>query len=217
MVNVAFDNRNLNEKIYYYLRDKIVSTELRPGTRIDYNEIAKELGVSKTPVRDALQLLQQDGLVEVKSRSGTYVSQPKVKDIEEIYEVRKALERQAIKLAMSNLPKQTLEELYQNTLDVDKDIDRGNFQSFFHSDRNLHKTLITCSENSRLIKMMESIEAQINWIGVIIARSQERPRQANNEHKGILQALINSNVSVAQNLMEEHIEGIKQMTLKDFK
>ncbi|WP_066304244.1 GntR family transcriptional regulator [Bacillus sp. FJAT-29814] len=217
MSNVAFDNRNLNEKIYYYLRDKIVSTELKPGTRIDYNEIANELGVSKTPVRDALQLLQQDGLIEVKSRSGTFVSVPKVKDIEEIYEVRKALERLAIQLAMMNLPKQTIEQLYQNALDVDKDINAGNFHSFFQSDRNLHKTLITYSQNSRLIKIMESIEAQMHWIGVIIAHSQERPRKANEEHKEILQALLNSDIILAQNLMEKHIEGIKQMTLKDFK
>ncbi|CAH2715173.1 HTH-type transcriptional repressor RspR [Neobacillus rhizosphaerae] len=217
MINAAFDNRNLNEKIYYFLRNKIVNNELTPGTRIDYNEIANELGVSKTPVRDALQLLSQDGLVDVKSRSGTFVSQPNVKDIEEIYEVRKALERQAIKLSMTKMPRQILEKIYQNVLDVDNDIDTGDLNSFFQSDRNLHKTLITYSGNSRLIKMMESLEAQISWIGVMIAHSQERPRQANSEHKEILNALLQSDVLLAQNLMEEHIETIKQMTLKDFR
>jgi len=217
MMNAAFDNRNLNEKIYYFLRNKIVNNELKPGTRIDYNEIANELGVSKTPVRDALQLLSQDGLVDVKSRSGTFVSQPNVKDIEEIYEVRKALERQAIKLSMANMPPHILEKIYQNVLDVDNDIDTGNFNSFFQSDRNLHKTIITYSRNSRLIKMMESLEAQINWIGVMIAHTQERPRQANNEHKEILNALLKSDILLAQNLMEDHIETIKQMTLKDFR
>jgi GntR family transcriptional regulator, rspAB operon transcriptional repressor len=217
MINAAFDNRNLNEKIYYYLRNKIVNNELTPGTRIDYNEIANELGVSKTPVRDALQLLSQDGLVEVKSRSGTFVSQPNVIDIEEIFEVRKALERHAIKLSMANMQPQMVEKIYQNVLDVDRDIDTGNFDSFFQSDRNLHKTLITYSKNNRLIKMMESLEAQINRIGVMIAHSQERPRQANNEHKEILHALLKSDILLAQNLMEEHIETVKQMTLKDFR
>lgn len=217
MSNAAFDTRNLNEKIYYYLRNKIVNNQLSPGTRIDYNEIAKELGVSKTPVRDALQLLQQDGLVEVKSRSGTYVSQPKAEDIEEIFEVRKALERQAIKLAIKYIPIEFLENLYQTAMEVDQDIENGNFTSFFQSDRKLHKTIITYSKNSRLIKIMESLEAQINWIGVIIAHTQARPRQANNEHKEILQALLKSDIILAQNLMEDHIEGIKQMTLKDYK
>ncbi|WP_066087927.1 GntR family transcriptional regulator [Neobacillus novalis] len=155
--------------------------------------------------------------MDVKSRSGTYVSQPNVKDIEEIYEVRKALEGRAIKLSMTNMPRQILEKIYQNVLEVDHDIDTGNLNTFFQSDRNLHKTLITYSKNSRLIKMMESLETQINWIGVMIAHSQERPRQAKNEHKEILNVLLRSDVLLAQNLMEGHIKTIKQMTLKDFR
>jgi GntR family transcriptional regulator, rspAB operon transcriptional repressor len=217
MNKAAFDNRNLNEKIYFYLRNKIVNNELKPGTRIDYNDIANELGVSKTPLRDALQLLQKDGLIEVKSRSGTFVSQLTVKDIEEIFEVRKALERQAVNLAIANISKQNLEQIYQNVVEVDKDIDAGNFNSFFQSDRNFHKTIITCSKNNRLIQMMDSLEAQITWIGVLIAKSQERPRQANSEHKEILNALLKSDIILAQNLMEDHIDQIKQMTLKDFR
>ncbi|WP_257985450.1 GntR family transcriptional regulator [Bacillus sp. V5-8f] len=216
MSKAQLDTRNLNQKIYSYLRDKIVHNDLKPGTRIDYNDIANELGVSKTPLRDALQLLQQDGLIEVKSRSGTFVSTPNQKDIEEIFEVRKALERQAIKLAMPNISHQYLETIYATALDVDKEIIKGDYQSFFQFDRHFHKSLVLHSKNGRLIKMMESLEAQITWIGVMVAKTPERPRRANEKHKDILNALIKMNISIAQDLMDEHIEEVKQMTLKDF-
>ncbi|PWA10049.1 GntR family transcriptional regulator [Pueribacillus theae] len=211
-----FDNRNLNEKIYFYLRTKIINNELKPGTRIDYNEFSMELGVSKTPLRDAFHRLQQDGLVEVRSRSGTFVSIPQAKDIEEIFDVRKALERQAIESASKRIPKKKLKELFENVEIAEKAINKGSFQTFFESDRLLHKTLVQYSANSRLIKIMESLEAQITWIGVIIANTSERPRQANESHGKILTALLNCDTKTAQDLMEQHIEEIKQMTLEDF-
>jgi GntR family transcriptional regulator, rspAB operon transcriptional repressor len=212
-----FDNRNLNQKIYFYLRDEIINNHIKPGSRIDYTKLANELGVSKTPVRDALQRLHQDGLIEVQSRSGTFVSTPKEKDVEEIFDVRKALERQAVSLAIKNLSKETLNMLYEEAILAESEIDKGNFQPFFQADRKFHKTLITHSNSSRLIKIMESLEVQIMWIGVIIAYHSERPRLANAHHKQIISALLDSNTPLAQDLMEEHIESIKQMTLIDFK
>ncbi|WP_254842775.1 GntR family transcriptional regulator [Bacillus sp. MRMR6] len=211
------DNRNLNLKIYFYIRDEIINNHLKPGSRIDYNKLATELGVSKTPVRDALQRLHQDGLIEVQSRSGTYVSTPKEKDVEEIFDVRKALERQAVSLAIRHLSKETLNVLYDETIVAESEIDRGNFQPFFQADRKFHKTLINHSNSSRLIKIMESLEVQIMWIGVIIAYHSERPRLANAQHQQIISALLDANTPLAQDLMEEHIESIKQMTLIDFK
>ncbi|MDQ0339968.1 DNA-binding GntR family transcriptional regulator [Caldalkalibacillus uzonensis] len=213
---IKVDNRNLSEQIYLYLKNKIVNNVLKPGERIDYNEISKELGVSKTPLRDALHLLQRDGLVEVRSRSGTFVNIPRAKDIEEIFDIRKALEKQAIETAIKRIPKQVLEELLANAETAEKAIDAGDFQTFFASDRHLHKTLVKYSNNQRLIKIMESLEAQIAWIGVIIAKTSERPRQANESHIQIIHALLDGDTKHAQHLMEKHIEEIKQMTLHDF-
>ncbi|MFP3416461.1 GntR family transcriptional regulator, partial [Bacillus sp. SIMBA_074] len=78
--------------VYLYLRDKIVHNNLKPGSRIDYDELMAELGVSRTPVRDALNRLQIDNLIEVRPRSGTFVSTPNKKAIEDLYNVRKPLE-----------------------------------------------------------------------------------------------------------------------------
>lgn len=215
--DVKFDNRNLNEKIYMYLRDLIVTNVLKPGMRLDYNTLSKKLGVSKTPLRDAFHFLQQDGLVEIRSRSGTYVAIPQVKDIEEIYDVRKAIERQAISYVAEKMPKKELQALLDEVEEAERAIERDDFQPFFDSDRNLHYTIMKYSDNSRLIKIFHSIQTQIAWLGVMIAKNSDRPSIASKRHKEILVALLDDDIPTAQHLMETHIEEIKQMTLEDFK
>ncbi|WCK56280.1 GntR family transcriptional regulator [Aneurinibacillus sp. Ricciae_BoGa-3] len=213
---VQFDNRNLHERVYIYLRDKIVLNQLPPGSRINYEELVEELGVSKTPLRDAVNRLQQEGLIEVKPRSGTFVSIPKVRDIVEIYDVRKALESQAIQLASPRIPKKVLESLLNEAGHAEAEIKKGNAETFFQADRQLHQTIIQFSENQRLISFMNTLELQIKWFGIIIAKDSDRPLQANDMHKRILTALYNEKVDEAKKLMEEHIEEIKLYTVADY-
>lgn len=212
-----FDNRNLNEKIYLYLRQLIISNVIKPGTRLDYSTLSKKLGVSKTPIRDAFHFLERDGLVEIRSRSGTFVSIPQEKDIIEVYDIRKALERQAVAAAAKHLKKEKLMKLLDEVNEAERAIKKNNFQPFFQSDRNLHKTIIEHSGNRRLMKIFQSIEAQIAWLGVIISKTSERPSIASISHRKILTALLNGEIETAQQLMEEHIESIKQMTLNEMK
>ncbi|GAA0357477.1 GntR family transcriptional regulator [Bacillus horti] len=210
------DNRNLSDRIYIYLRDKIINNEMVPGARIIYDELIEELGVSRTPLREALTHLQQDGLIEVRPRSGTFVNTPKLKDIEEIYDVRRALEVLAIELAVPRIPQKVLEDLVEEAIQAEKELDEGNVQAFFTADRNLHKTLIRYSQNQRLLYMMQSIEAQIQWFGVIITRDVEGPKQANQRHKQILEALLRQDVDAAKELMATHITEIKEETIHKY-
>jgi DNA-binding GntR family transcriptional regulator len=211
-----FDNSNLHDRVYTYLRDKILYHEFKPGSRIDYHELTDILMVSRTPIRDALNRLQQDGLVEIKPRSGTYVSTPKVKDIMEIYDLRKALERQAIQSAASFIPKDHLESLLDEADQADIAIKRGETTTFFEADRNLHRSIIQYSNNQRLITIMNNLEVQIKWFGIIMTTNLDRPLQANDMHRKIVQALLNTNIKEAQVLIEKHIEEIKQSILSDY-
>ncbi|HLO11710.1 MAG TPA: GntR family transcriptional regulator, partial [Pseudoneobacillus sp.] len=84
---LLFDNLNLNERVYVHLREKIINNVLKPGSKIEYEQLMVELGISRTPLRDALNRLQHDKLIEIKPRSGTYVGIPTPKDIQEVYDV----------------------------------------------------------------------------------------------------------------------------------
>lgn len=211
-----FDNLNLHERVYMYVRDKIVNNELKPGSRIDYEELITELGVSRTPLRDALNRLQHDKLIEVKPRSGTFVSVPRPKDIEEIYDVRKPLECLAVKLSAQNLSKETYESLLDETDEVEAELNRGNVETFFQSDRNLHKLLIEKADNSRLVTIMNSLEVQIKWFGVIMTINVDRPLQANEMHRKLIKAMYDGRIDDAVKIMGTHIDEVKQDILHDF-
>lgn len=211
-----FDKSNLSERVYLYLRNKILSNELKPGSKINYDDLCSEIEISRTPLRDAINLLKQDGLIEVKPRSGTYVCLPKVKDIEEIFDIRKALECQALK-AFTNIPKATLIQLVEETELAEKELKVGNSEPFLKADRKLHKTILEHSNNQLLISIMTTLETRIEWLGVLTAQSIDRPVQANNDHKKILKALCQSNLPEAISLMEKHIDEFKRYTIEDFK
>jgi GntR family transcriptional regulator, rspAB operon transcriptional repressor len=211
-----FDNLNLHERVYMYVRDKIINNELKPGSRIDYEELISELGVSRTPLRDAINRLQHDKLIEVKPRSGTFVSVPRPKDIEEIYDVRKPLECLAVKLSAQHLSNETYKRLLDETDEVEAELKRGNVETFFQSDRNLHKLLIVNADNSRLLTIMNSLEVQIKWFGVIMTINVDRPLQANEMHRKLIKAMHDGRVEEAIQIMGTHIDEVKHDILQDF-
>ncbi|WP_423798627.1 GntR family transcriptional regulator [Neobacillus sp. SAB-20_R2A] len=212
------DLRNLHEQTYQYLHRQIITNKLKPGTRINYEKLSKELGLSKTPLRDAFNRLFQEGLVEIKPRSGTFVSIPNIKDAKEVYEVRKALERQSVALAIQNIPNSVLQELLELNSDVEIKFNQsGDFQAFLESDRIIHNTIIKFSNNSRIINIMETLNAQISWFGYqIIDKIKERASEAMGHHKDILEAMADQNVELAMKLMEDHIEATKIIVVQDF-
>ena len=213
---LLFDNLNLNERVYMRLRDKIINNELKPGSRIEYEQLIAELGVSRTPLRDALNRLQLDRLIEVKSRSGTYVSVPTPKDIQEIHDVRKPLECLAVKLSAIHITKKKYIEMLDEVDFVMDELKKGKTDTFFQSDRNFHNLLIQHSDNSRLITIMESLELQIKWFGVIMTTNVDRPLNANEMHRKIIKAMHDQRIDDAIKEMGKHIEEVKQDILNDF-
>ncbi|WP_243292039.1 GntR family transcriptional regulator [Bacillus sp. FJAT-47783] len=214
--NEKVDTRNLNERVYFYLQNKIITNQLKPGSRINYQELIDELGVSKTPLRDAINRLQQDGFIEIKPRSGTFVKSPNVKDIIEIFDVRKALEREAIALAIDRIPQATISQLLNRIDQVDLDIKSGEIESFLQLDRDIHHSIIHYTNNARLIQIMDSLQAHIYWIATMLTEKLlERSLLANAHHRQILNAMMKRDVKLAQEIMEEHIEVIKEVAASD--
>jgi len=211
----AFDNSNLNERVYHYVRDRILANVYKPGDQINYEQLIQELGVSRTPLRDAINRLTQDGLIEVKPRSGSYVYMPNARDIGELYDVRKALECQAIEAAVPRMPHEELKELLSEAEEADEAIKHGRVQRFFEADRRFHRTIIERSGNRLLAGMMETLELKIKWFGVIITKF-DRPQQANDSHKRIIRAMERADAAEARRMMEEHIEEIKRYTIGDY-
>lgn len=210
--------RTLNEQIYWYLLQQIINNKLKPGSRINYEELSQELGVSKTPLRDAFNRLAQEGFVEIKPRSGTFVKVPNLKDAVEIYDLRKGIERVSVALAIDKIPQAVLEELLELTFEVERIfLEKGDVEPFLQSDWKLHQTIAKYSGNSRVLNILESLNAQNRWLAhIIIEKIKARTLDGIREHKAILQAMLQSDVKRAVELMEKHIETVKSCAIEDF-
>jgi DNA-binding GntR family transcriptional regulator len=204
--------RGIAQEVYDILRGKILSCEFAPGERIDVTEISELLSVSRTPVKDALQKLSAQDLVEIHPRKGTFVSKITPEAVRETFEVREALEGQACELAAGKLQPETLAALR----DLNKRMFAPDLVFVEHIvlDSEFHQTIIRNAGNQRLAKMYSELRAHVQ-----IARVHYRSVQwrANNEttsaeHAAVIDALAEGRSEDARFAIRGHIrESMKRL------
>lgn len=215
--NKKLDYSKLSDQVYRVLADKIVRQKIPAGTKLVEEGLAGDLGVSRTPVREALNRLAQDGLVTLIPRKGAKINRLKTRDIEEIYDLRRALEGLAAEKATPLMKKTDLCQI-SKMLDVyESAAARNKLDVFLKSDLKLHSLLLARSGNLRLVKTIANLANFVNSFRSFDARQYEqRAVQAHAEHKKILKALIKKDAGLARSLLEQHIENAKRNILADF-
>lgn len=204
---------SLTNQIYKHLLNKIINNELPPGSRIIYDDLVKELGVSRTPLREAINKLNADRLITIKPRSGTFVKIPSKKDIIEVYDIRLYLESLSIELAYNSLNIDVLEKFLTDSYEAERALNKGDVAPFFRIDRKLHQSIIFYANNEFLTQFWKVIESQIQWYGVIMTTNSARPHKANKQHIDIINFLINEDLVAARELMSTHIKDMKENML----
>ena len=206
----------LSEQVYVIIRDRIINNKLKPGTRLNFVELQEELKISKTPLREALNRLSIEGLVEIKPRSGTYIAVPNKKDIIDMYDLRKAIEWQAIQLAVNNLPEWELINLQKEIVFAEEMIGKGQYHYFSQSDTNFHGTIFKYCNNVRIQQVMKTIDSHMRWFRFITASREDRMYNSSRRHKQILESLFDKNKKMARDIIEIHIEEVKSDMLDDY-
>ena len=201
---------NLTKVVHNVVRDKIITQELKPGSRIVEEELAKEMGVSRTPLKIALSMLGKEGLVEIISRKGTYVKKFSVKDIEEIYDLRRVLEEFAVESAIDLISDNQLEKMKKISEDYRHFMKEGNLESCLKLDMQFHELLVEASKNSRLSQIIKSFSLQIKSIEMGYLEVYERGEKTVKEHLAILDALVKGDSELAKKLIREHITDAKE-------
>lgn len=135
---------NLGQQVYQHLRDQIYRMEIAPGTRLGVSEIAEQMGVSRSPVRDALMMLVNEGVVELNSTGGYRVLQLNRSYIEDAFVVRRALELAAMQLAMTRADRKRIESLRDKWLAFEQPVN-ALLDDELEADRELHKTIAEMS------------------------------------------------------------------------
>ncbi|RIK35644.1 MAG: GntR family transcriptional regulator [Chloroflexi bacterium] len=200
----------LNQKVYQQLRRKLLRGDLAPDSQLDERQLAEELGVSRTPLREAISQLVKEGIVEHRPYRGNFVRTFTAKQVNDLYEVRKALESLAMRLAIRKLSQEHLEEIRTILDQVQEALDRGDITAYTEADRRFHQAILQITGNETLIESLNRLAAQIQMVRILANRDPEVVERTAQERPRILAALEARDADTAARLMEEHIDGVRR-------
>lgn len=213
LVPIKLDNyKPLRELVFESLREAIILGRLKPGERLMEIQLAEEMGVSRTPVREAIRKLELEGFVVMVPRKGAYVAGISVKDIVDVFEVRAALEGMAAGLAAERITNEEMDQLERLLLKINK-LGDEDFDAVVEGDTNLHELIYQASRNQRLVQIITHLQEQIQRFRMTSLSQPGRTKIALDEHKAIVEAISDRNVDLAQSLAREHIENAEQSLL----
>lgn len=201
---------NLATIAYDYLYDSIIKHKMPPGSAIVETEISESLGISRTPIREALKRLGSEGLVKHYPSKGSFVSNISSEDIEEIFDLRESLEVLALRNAIGIVPFEELEEVERILLTLKGDSEN---EYFYESDRAFHNILIKYSRNRRLVQALNNLNALIDVYRRLSALTPQRLNNSRKEHLAIIRSLKEKNLSKATKLLRKHISNVKKSTM----
>ncbi|MDS1030293.1 GntR family transcriptional regulator [Bacillota bacterium LX-D] len=204
----------LREIVFEALREAIISGSLKPGERLMEVQLAEEMGVSRTPVREAIRKLELEGFVVMLPRKGAYVADISSKDIADVYEIRSALEALAAGLAAERITDEELEELQRILVKVSESAESHDLETLINVDTEFHDVLYKASRNERLVQIISNLREQIQRFRSQTLSYPGRMKNALEEHKKIVEAIADRNVALASRLAQEHIESAENSMLE---
>ncbi|HHW62093.1 MAG TPA: GntR family transcriptional regulator [Syntrophomonadaceae bacterium] len=207
----------LRELVLESIRDAIIKGTLKPGERLMEIQLAEELGVSRTPVREALRKLELEGFIVMVPRKGAYVADLSVKDIADVFEIRIALEGLAAALAAERITDEELELMERSLIEKGEAIVAGDLERLVQVDASFHETLYQASRNERLNAIINNLREQIQRFRSASLSYPGRNKKSLDEHRAILEALEARNVTLARQLAQEHIENAENVLIETLK
>jgi len=208
-------HRPLREIVYEELRNLILTGKIKPGTRMMEIELAEDMGVSRTPIREAIRKLEKEGLVVIEPRKGAYASEVSVKDMVDILEVRANLEGLAAYLAaerMTETEKKALEETSEN---FNNAVIEGNMAEMISYDTKFHHMIVESSKNNHLIHMVEQLQELVLRFRYIYYKDFKRAEEMLPEHKQICGEILSGNGANARYAAFNHIDKLKDMIMTE--
>lgn len=196
---------SLVDQAYDKVRRRILDNDYQPAQQVLEHELAADLGMSRTPVREALVRLQNEGFVQLIPRHGMRVVPLSLADLRDMYEVLTALEMTAVeRLVKSARGPEVLAPLEQALDDMDKALAAENFDTWVQADERFHRTLIDLSGNARLAAMAFSVWEQGHRARMMTVRFRTSLQQSNQEHRALVDAIRKGDLEAARAQHSEH-------------
>lgn len=197
---------NLTRQAYRLIRDEIINGQLNSHKHLTEGYFAERFGISKSPIREALNLLESEGLIKIVPRRGAFVADFSIHDVEEIYELREALETLVVRDAVIN-PK-VLDRMRRALQAAKSCWEKGDKSGYIREDTAFHAILTEASSNSRLRRILENMRNQM-----LILRRETFELSSGislKQHLEVLNAIEKGQSATAAKLMAEHIRTVRQ-------
>jgi len=204
----------IKTRAYEQIRRNILASTIPVGTALSEYQLAKEIGVSRTPVREALKRLEQEGLVRSVARRGTFVADLTVRDIVEIYQVRVQLEGLAARVAAEQMELKEVDELLAELDRAEKLVRQGDLDASREHDKHVHKQIIESTSNSRLTQILAMLDDQVHRIRQRAMSNATRVPATLKEHRAVLQAIKKRDGVTAEKAMRDHLQAARDNAIK---
>jgi DNA-binding GntR family transcriptional regulator len=197
----------LRDVVYQALEELIIYGSLQPGDHLVETDLARQLHVSRAPVREALHLLHRDGWVDLRPRQGAFVHEPTLREVDEIFHMRTVLEVESARLAAENRTEEGLRALKEALEAGDGASERDDEKALVVANSNFHETVTRLADNSVLAQMISRLDKRIRWYFAPVVR--QRARESWQEHAKIVEAIASGEPARSAELMHRHAELTK--------
>lgn len=207
----------LRDVVFNTLRHAILKGELEPGERLMEIALAQKLGVSRTPIREAIRKLELEGLVVMVPRKGAEVADITEKDLRDVLEVRTALEELSIELAMKNMNDDDYKQLTEANKLFAKDSEGDDLIKITEADVAFHELMYMATGNKRLIQMINNLREQMYRYRLEYIKDKSTHARLVDEHNRIIDAMVKNDVAAAKAAIKLHVENQEENILKSIK
>ena len=195
----------LRDVVFNTLREAILKGDLKPGERLMELQLASKLGVSRTPIREAIRMLEQEGLAVTTPRKGAEVAKMTLKDMEDVLEIRDALDELAVRIACQKISDEQLKQLEDMKELFEKSTQTGNVKKIAEADVTFHDVIYEATGNPKRVTLLNNLREQVYRYRVESIKDPKNYPTLIAEHEAILESLKNRDVKNAVEAMHVHV------------
>ena len=197
----------LRDVVFNTLREAILKGDLKPGERLMELQLAAQLGVSRTPIREAIRMLEQEGLAVTVPRKGAEVAKMTLKGMEDVLEIREALDILACQLACERITEEQLALLIEKKKAFEDSLKSGNVKAIAETDVSFHDVIYDATNNPKLVNMLNNLREQIYRYRVEYLKNAENYPKLIAEHNAIYDSLEKRSKENATSAIREHVKN----------
>ena len=201
------DKYSLRGRVFTKIRDDILNGVYKEHEELKEARIGKELGVSRTPVREALRQLELEGLVQIIPNRGAFVTGISAKDVRDIYMIRSRLEGLCARWACEHITREQLEAMEENVYLAEFHAGKGHMEQMAELDNQFHHTLYRACDSKMLEHLLNDYHEYLLRVRKKALSSIDRGTASNKEHRSIMEAIRAGNADLAERLASEHMKS----------